>query len=214
MMAVNHGVVVGWAIFMAGINTAFAHIGLDLNFLFYFMAVCTSGAVFPIGLLMCWKKLNKVGAISGVLGGLVIGFVAWLVTCKTTLGSINTTNLTGSKVILSGSLSALGAGAIISIGLSLVSPADFDFDLTRAIGSVAADVPTSGSNSEKDLQAVDAHLEPALARVEGGGRTIEADAEYAEQVVKLEKGQTRFRLITAGFLLVICESIEGHAWRR
>lgn len=101
--------VIGWAIFLAGINTAFANIGLNLNFLFYLMAVCTSGSVFPIGLLMCWTRLNKAGAVLGVTGGLVIGMVAWLVTAVTTQGSISTT-LTDSIVIISGSLSVLGTG--------------------------------------------------------------------------------------------------------
>ncbi|WWC64302.1 uncharacterized protein I303_106912 [Kwoniella dejecticola CBS 10117] len=208
MMRVNHAVVIGWAIFLAGINTVFAHIGLDLNFLFYFMAVCTSGSVFPIGLLMCWTRLNKVGAITGVLGGLVVGFIGWLVSAVKLQGTINTTNLTASKVILTGSLSALGAGAILSIGISFLRPASFDFELTRAIGSGhASHEPSSTPNeSEKDGNPVSNRpidYEPALAKVEGSGRSAAADAEYAEGVIKLERSQNRFRLITAAFLLVI-----------
>ncbi|WRT68788.1 uncharacterized protein IL334_005768 [Kwoniella shivajii] len=205
MMAVNHTVVVVWAIFLAGINTVFAHVGLDLNFLFYFMAVCTSGSVFPIGLLMCWKKLNKVGAITGVIGGLVVGFIAWLVSTVRLQGTINTTTLTASTVILSGSLSALGAGAIFSIFISLIRPASFDFELTRAIGSGYVPHHTN-QVTEKDNHAAEPQstdYEPALAKVEGAGRSAAADAEYAEGVIKLEKSQTRFRIITAAFLLII-----------
>ncbi|WVQ94814.1 hypothetical protein IAU59_001897 [Kwoniella sp. CBS 9459] len=175
LMRVNHIAVVAWAIFLAGIDSVFSHIGLDLNFLFYFMAVCTSGSVFPIGLLMCWTKLNKVGAIAGVIGGLVVGFIGWLVSAVKLEGVINTTTLTASKVILSGSLSALGAVT-----------------------------PTTSGEKDADVHegpAVD--YEPALAKVEGGGRTAAADADYAEGVKKLEASQTRFRLITAAFLLVI-----------
>lgn len=208
-----------WAIFLASIDTAFVHIGLDLNFLFYLMAVCTSGAVFPIGLLMCWTRLNKTGAVLGVIGGLVMGMVGWLVTAVTTQGSITITTLTDSKVILAGSLSALGTGAIIPILFSLVKPASFDFELTRAIGrGVAAQKPptpsdVSQASNEKVpqqsqshvLTAKDLSLEPALARVEGGGRTDESEAQYAEEIVKLEASQTRFRIITGLFLLVIRE---------
>ncbi|WWC73360.1 uncharacterized protein I206_107327 [Kwoniella pini CBS 10737] len=206
MMNVNHAVVIGWAIFLAGINTVFAHIGLDLNFLFYFMAVCTSGSVFPIGLLMCWTKLNKSGAIAGVLGGLIVGFIGWLVSAVKLQGTINTTTLTASKVILTGSLSALGAGAILSIGISLIRPASFDFELTRAIGSGHKPRESSQTTGEKDGHAETPSSidhEPALAKVEGSGRSAAADADYAEGVIKLEKSQNRFRLITAAFLLVI-----------
>ena len=183
------------------------------------MAVCTSGAVFPIGLLMCWTKLNKAGAVSGVIGGLVMGMVGWLVTAVTTQGSITTTTLTDSKVILAGSLSALGSGAILSIVLSLIKPASFDFELTRAIGrTVAAPEPINASDrsvgsTEKVPEhsqnhiagAEDSKYEPALRAVEGGGRTIEAEAQYLEEVAKLEASQTRFRIITGLFLLVIRE---------
>ncbi len=141
--------VIFWAIFLAGIDTAFAHIGLDLNFLFYLMAVCTSGAVFPIGLLMCWTRLNKAGAVLGVIGGLVMGIVAWLVTAVTIEGTISITTLTASKVILSGSLSALGTGAIVSIGLSLIKPDNFDFELTRAIGHGAVTSEPASASTEK-----------------------------------------------------------------
>ncbi len=203
--------VIGWAIFIAGINTAFAYIGLNLNFLFYLMAICTSGSVFPIGLLMCWTRLNKAGAVLGVIGGLVIGFVAWLVTAVTTQGEISITTLTDSVVILSGSLSALGTGAIVSIGLSLIKPASFDFELTRAIGhGLAAPQPVPASinkeayNSQSPaVESVDHNYEPALRSVEGGGRTAEPEAQYAQEVVKLEASQTRFRIITALILLVI-----------
>ncbi|KAF1814416.1 SSS family solute:Na+ symporter [Eremomyces bilateralis CBS 781.70] len=217
MMRINHAVVICWAIFLAGIDTAFAYIGLDLNFLFYLMAVCTSGAVFPIGLLMCWTRLNKAGAVLGVLGGLVMGFVAWLVTAVTTKGIVSITTLTDSKVILSGSLSALGSGAIISILLSLIKPASFDFELTRAIGRGVA-VPESATvstestgSTEKVPQHSQSHFagskdltyEPALYAVEGGGRTTATEAQYAKEVAKLEASQTHFRIITGLFLLVI-----------
>ena len=206
--------VVGWAIFLAGINTAFAYIGLNLNFLFYLMAVCTSGSVFPIGILMCWTRLNKAGAVLGVIGGLVVGIVAWLVTAVTTQGAISITTLTASKVILSGSLSALGTGAIISLGLSLIKPASFDFELTRAIGhgtAVPEPAPASTpASTEKKPQDNQSHVvelghytyEPALRSVEGGGQSA---AQYAEEVAKLEASQTRFRIITGIFLLVIRE---------
>lgn len=180
------------------------------------MAVCTSGAVFPIGLLMCWTRLNKVGAILGVIGGLAMGMVGWLVTAVTTQGSITVITLTDSKVILAGSLSALGTGAIIPILLSLIKPASFDFELTRAIGrgvtvldrTTAATGPTEKQPQHSQgpiVEAKNSPYEPALDRIEGGGRAEEAESHYTEEIVKLEASQSRFRIITGIFLLVIRE---------
>lgn len=44
------------------------------------MGVVTSGAVIPVGLMMTWTKLSKLGAIAGVWLGLALGLVGWLVT--------------------------------------------------------------------------------------------------------------------------------------
>lgn len=160
---------------------------------------------------MCWRKLNKYGAIAGILGGLAMGFVGWLVAAHTLLGGISTTTLTGNQVILAGSLSALGTGAIVAIVWSLIAPADFDFELTRAIGTVRPDQPEAPvGNGEKDAETAPVQTakrnEAALTAVQGGGRTVFAEAEYAEGVIKLEQSQTRFRLITGALLLIARES--------
>lgn len=74
--------VIYWVTFLAGIDTAFAYLGLDQNFLFYLMAVCTPGSVFPIGFLVCWARVNKVSPVLADMGGLVMGIVAWIVTIR------------------------------------------------------------------------------------------------------------------------------------
>lgn len=142
-----------------------------------------------------------------------MGMVGWHVAAVTLFGSSTILTLTDSKVILAGSLSALGTGGIVSIVLSLIKPASFDFELTRAIGRGVTVLGPTTPSSEKTPQhsqsgvvdPKDPAYEPALGRVEGGGRTDEADAQYAEEIVKLEASQTRFRIITGLFLLVIRE---------
>ncbi|KAK4941608.1 urea permease [Elasticomyces elasticus] len=202
MMRVNHAVVIFWAIFLAGIDTAFAYIGLDLNFLFYLMAVCTSGAVFPIGLLMCWTRLNKVAAILGVVGGLAMGDNI----CHKSDGQ------QGHSL---GLLVGVGEWRYhIDRAFFDRKPASFDFELTRAIGRgtvLSEPVSPPTEPTEKVPHHNQAHVpgskglthEPALRSVEGGGQSAEVDAKYAEEVVKLEASQTRFRIITGLFLLVI-----------
>lgn len=143
-----------------------------------------------------------------------MGFVGWLVTAQTTQGAISITSLTASPVILAGSLSALGAGALISIALSLISPADFDFQLTRSIGSVQVE-PTSSApveDRDKDLEhehAPQTPLDGALTAVDGGGRSALAAEDYAQGVAELEKSQTKSRIITGAFLLVLRKSTRS-----
>lgn len=55
-----------------------------------------------------------------------------------------------NKAVLAGALSGLGGGGLVSVILSLISPADFDFDITRQIGREEEVDPVT-DNSEKDL---------------------------------------------------------------
>lgn len=202
MMRINHLVVVLWAIFMAIICTVFVRIGIALNFLFYFMGVVTSPAVVPIILLMTWSKLNKVGAVGGVIGGMIMGFVAWLVTTKTLLGEINTTTTQSNLPIIAGGLVGLGTGAIISTVSSLIAPANFDFNIARAIGGRFDRQSETGGDSNEEKVAND-KVDSALQRIDGDGRDAETDAAYDEGVVKLEASQTKFRIITVAILIIV-----------
>ncbi|KAM0755832.1 SSS family solute:Na+ symporter [Meredithblackwellia eburnea MCA 4105] len=196
MLNVSHGVVVAWAIFMAGISSVFYHIGLDLNFLFYMMGVATSPAVFPVGLMMSWSKLSKIGATGGVIGGIVMGLVGWFVTAIKTQGAINVTTLTANPVILAGSLSGLGTGAIISIVLSLVAPDNFDFAISRAIGSRRGPTNTGSSSSEVEKSP----STPAKTEEFHGDELSE---EYLAGLQDLNASQWKFRAITIAIIVVI-----------
>ncbi|GAA5852753.1 hypothetical protein JCM8547_002616 [Rhodosporidiobolus lusitaniae] len=198
LMRVNHAAVIGWALFMAGLSSVWVWIGLDLNFLFYLMAVATSGAVVPVGLTMCWSGLNTAGAVAGAWSGLIVGLVAWLVTAAKLEGALNTATLTSNRAILAGALCALGTGAIVSIALSLIAPANFDFEITRHINKVSLG-PTDVS--EKQINAGDGEKEDVKSPVDEVDAIIE-DKEYQDGVVKLQASQWKFRILTLSLLFI------------
>lgn len=124
---------------------------------------------------MTWSKLNKVGAVGGVIGGMIMGFVAWLVTTKTLLGEINTTTTQSNLPIIAGGLVGLGTGAIISTVSSLIAPANFDFNIARAIGGRFDRQSETGGDSNEEKVAND-KVDSALQRIDGDGRDAETDA--------------------------------------
>ena len=60
-----------------------------------------------------------------------------MITCKTYTGSITVDNLSNQWVSFAGNVTALVMGGVISIVLSLIWPANFDFDNTRNKTSLA-----------------------------------------------------------------------------
>ena len=102
-----------------------------MGWLFNFLGCATASGVFPIALSFTWKDLNKAGAVGGSVGGMILAFIVWLITCKTYTGEINVTNLSNQWVSFAGNVTALVMGGVISITLSLIWPANFDFENTR-----------------------------------------------------------------------------------
>ncbi|EER35356.1 hypothetical protein CTRG_00095 [Candida tropicalis MYA-3404] len=124
--------VFGWAIFSSALASIFHGAAkISMGWLFNFLGCATASGVFPIALSFTWKDLNKAGAVGGSVGGMILAFIVWLITCKTYTGEINVTNLSNQWVSFAGNVTALVMGGVISITLSLIWPANFDFENTR-----------------------------------------------------------------------------------
>lgn len=104
---------------------------ISMGWLFNFLGVSTASGVFPIALTFTWRGLNKWGAIGGSMGGMILALIVWLSTCKAYLGEINVVNLSDQWVSFAGNVTALIMGGVISIVISLIRPAKFDWNTTR-----------------------------------------------------------------------------------
>jgi hypothetical protein len=112
----------------------FFYIGISMGWLYTLMGTLIGSGVVPVAIATSWKKANKWGCCVGAVGGLVVGLVAWLVTtAKLNDGAINITTTGQDYPLLAGNIGALVTGAVVSIVWSLISPENFDFDITRAM---------------------------------------------------------------------------------
>jgi hypothetical protein len=119
---------------------------IDLGWLFLVMGLLIGGAVFPTAFAITWKGQTRIGAISGCLVGLAAGLIAWLTTAKHYYGAV-TIKTTGLEYpTLAGNLAAIMTGLIVSVGVSLIKPDNFDWEITRAIN--AHTVVTDGVNAD------------------------------------------------------------------
>ncbi|KAF8057401.1 urea transporter [Lyophyllum atratum] len=136
ILRVSHYMVGAYALFMSLAGLVFFYIGVSMGWLYTFMGVFLGSAVVPIALCVTWSKANKWGCIVASVSGLFAGIVAWLVTTAALNGGvINVVTSGGDFEMLAGNLASIGVGGIVAVAWSLWSPADFDFDVTRAINS-------------------------------------------------------------------------------
>jgi len=127
----------GYSIFMGAIATAFYYIGVSMGYLYELMGTMIGSAVVPIALCITWKRTNGTGAVVGAITGFGAGVAGWIgITSSLNNGVIDVETTFGDYEMLTGNLLAIGVGGIITVGWSLAQPADFDWDLTRAINSV------------------------------------------------------------------------------
>lgn len=83
-----------------------------------------------------WKDLSKAGVVAGSVGGMAIALTVWLVTAKAYLGAITVETLGHQWVSFAGNVAAIVSGGILSIGLSLWRPANFDWEKLRSMAVV------------------------------------------------------------------------------
>ncbi|KAG2123413.1 Na+/solute symporter [Suillus clintonianus] len=147
IVRVSHYFICFWAVWM-GCWATILHAGnIDLGWLYYVQGSILSPAVIPIGLTVSWSKLTKAGVFCGAIGGAILGMLAWMIGCWKIYGQINITNLAQPYSALCSSLTGLFFSGILTVGVSLLNPADYDFSGTRAI-STLEDTNRSGISGD------------------------------------------------------------------
>ncbi|RDB22246.1 Urea active transporter [Hypsizygus marmoreus] len=139
IVRVSHLFICFWAVWM-GCWAAILHKAhIDLGWLFYVQGVVLSPAVIPIALTVTWKKLTSAGVIAGALIGASLSMLAWMIGCWKIYGTINIPNLAEPYSAVCSELTGLLFSGIITVGVSLMNPADYDFKSTRAIANLDED---------------------------------------------------------------------------
>ncbi|KAF8902284.1 Na+/solute symporter [Gymnopilus junonius] len=174
IVRVSHLFICFWAVWMGCWATILHKANIDLGWLFYVQGVVLSPAVIPIGLTVTWKKLSKAGVLLGPLIGATLGMLAWLIGCWKIYGSINVPNLAEPYSAVCSGLTGLLFSGIISVGASLIRPANYDFKETRSIANldIEAEAPPGdadevtvekpSSESSKDKRVIDVQAVPSF----------------------------------------------------
>ncbi|KAF8526540.1 solute symporter family transporter [Hysterangium stoloniferum] len=136
IVRVSHIFIGAWAIWMGAWAVILHKVNIDLGWLFYVQGVVLSPAVIPIGLTVTWSKLSKTAVFAGTFSGFVTGMLAWMIGCWKIYGSINIPNLAQPYSAVCSGLTSILFSGIITVGLSFLYPANYDFAGTRAMSII------------------------------------------------------------------------------
>ena len=137
--------------------------------------------------------------MAGSLGGMAIALIVWLATAKGLFGEITIDTLSDQWVSFAGNAAAIVSGGVLSIGLSLWRPANFDWEKTRNMSTVHESVGTIDESSEKGDEKGD---------LEGEGKSISRESGNAQEndgldFVALQRTFKIYGLLFAALALII-----------
>jgi SSS family transporter len=143
LIFVSHIMICAFGLTMAVFACIWNAIGIDLGWLFLVMGLLIGGAVFPAAFAITWRGQSAAGAITGAIGGLIIGIAAWLATAKVYFGELTIASTGTEYATLAGNLAAIMSGLILTLVVSLIKPQNFDWAITRGINAEGAVVVES-----------------------------------------------------------------------
>jgi hypothetical protein len=155
--------------------------------------------------------------MSGAIGGLIVGVIAWLSMAKSYYGELTVTTTGSSYPTLAGNMAGVLTGLILTTVVSYIKPDDFDWAVTRSINlpEITATPSTPHSSGEETLatgsdedKKTTTHTGPgvnhALPTVLDEEKEALEDAAILEDPTRL-KGALMFAYISATILtLLMC----------
>ncbi|KAF8130263.1 Na+/solute symporter [Boletus edulis] len=177
----SHYFICFWAVWMGCWASILNAGNINLGWLYYVQGVILSPAVIPIALTISWSKLTRAGVFCGAIGGAVLGMIAWMIGCLKIYGQINIPNLADPYSAVCSGLTGLLFSGILTISVSLMSPADYDFSETRAI-STLDDHVESEKNSNTGEASPDLEKQPKKDSSDS-----DASKDEEEQIASLQR---------------------------
>ncbi|MCO5613569.1 hypothetical protein L7F22_067846 [Adiantum nelumboides] len=151
----SHIGVAFWSLALGVLGLIFYYIGISMGWLYVFMGILICPAVFPVFACLTWSKANRMGALVGMLSGLALGVIAWLVTASQLFGTLTVTTTGADDPLLAGNLVSLLVPVIVLSIWSYISPENYSFEGTRAINAPTdqpqTDMESSKSDSKEDV---------------------------------------------------------------
>lgn len=142
IVSISRFVIAAFGILSGLLGIALNHIGINLGWLYLFMGVVIGSAVIPVAFSISWSRCSGLGAMSGAIGGLVLGLTSWLLYARFSCsedGCVTVNNLKRDEIMLTGNLVSILSSGFICVVVSLFRPDDCDWNATKNIALIEED---------------------------------------------------------------------------
>lgn len=162
LITVSHLSVVFFGFFAAGFSVMLHYVGVDMTWFSYFYSMLNCPGVIPLIFSIIWKKQSKAAFIISPVLGIIGGLAVWTGTAYALYGSV-TIKTTGQQLpCLYGGLTALFLPGISTVVISLIKPANYDWEEMKSQSDLIA-VHNDGDDS---IQSKDEKEETQLTTTE------------------------------------------------
>lgn len=128
LLKVSRGVTLTFGLLMGLFSIMLFKVGISLGFVYMAMGIFISSAVIPVTLGLTWKRATSQGAFYGTLLGMIGGIITWNLSAYLLFGNISIDSLGQLYPMLFGNLAVFTISGVISIGHSLISRNEFNFE--------------------------------------------------------------------------------------
>ncbi|ODV96528.1 hypothetical protein PACTADRAFT_39464 [Pachysolen tannophilus NRRL Y-2460] len=160
LIAISHFGVIFFGLFCAGFSIMLNYVGVNITWMGYFYSMVICPGVIPLIASIIWKDQNLPGVFISPIIGMGAGLGVWLGTAKKMYGALNLDTTVEQLPCLYGSLTALFLPGILTVIISLVKPANFDWNILKKATLVEdndqfSENPENSSSGQSDFENPD-----------------------------------------------------------
>ncbi|CCH46511.1 Sodium/glucose cotransporter 1 [Wickerhamomyces ciferrii] len=199
LITVSHLGVVFFGLFAAGFSIMLHYVGVDMTWFGYFYSMLNCPGVIPMIFLLTWKHQTKLAFIISPILGIIGGLAVWIGSAYGLYGEV-TISTTGQQLpCLYGGLTALILPGISTVLISLIKPANYDWnELTKQSQLIAVEE----SDSDKDSNSVNEKNDHDIVTKEVGSSNENDQGEPV--IVQADESLIKkYRIIFYTFSIVV-----------
>ncbi|KAM5350725.1 hypothetical protein ACJ41O_007230 [Fusarium nematophilum] len=125
LVKISHGGILLYATLLSGFCCVLNAISIDLTWILTVLGVIVGGGVFPVALVLLWRRMSWIATVVSPWAGLACGLTAWLVVTQRRSGDINVHTLGEPLNAVAGNVTSIMTGLLLAVVLSFVFPAKY-----------------------------------------------------------------------------------------
>ncbi|KAH8685368.1 putative sodium/proline symporter [Tricladium varicosporioides] len=126
-------IVPGFAIVASSIAVGMNHAGFSVSFLITISGILVDSAIIPMACTIMWSKQSKLAVIASPVISSACAILAWLLTARSTEGTITIATLSTNLPLVAGNMCSLCAPLVLTPLFTLIQSENYDFEKFKEV---------------------------------------------------------------------------------